>query len=114
MANDNGNTGRLYYSIAEVAKLLGVAESTLRYWEKEIPSLRPRTTSTKIRQYTTKDIETLRLLHNLVKVRGFKLASARRMLRENRKDVELKARLLDTLISVRDELRELRSQLGDM
>lgn len=28
---------KLYYSISEVAKMFGVNESLLRYWEKEFP-----------------------------------------------------------------------------
>ncbi len=30
---------KLYYSIGEVARMFGVNESTLRFWEKEFPQL---------------------------------------------------------------------------
>ena len=30
---------KLYYSIKEVAQMIGVNESTLRYWETEFPQL---------------------------------------------------------------------------
>ena len=44
---------KLYYSIKEVAQQLGVNESTLRYWEKEFPQLKPKTQAlNKVRQYT--------------------------------------------------------------
>ena len=33
---------KLYYSISEVAEMLGVSETLLRYWEKEFPSMAPR------------------------------------------------------------------------
>ena len=33
---------KLYHSISETAQLIGVNESTLRYWEKEFPQLRPK------------------------------------------------------------------------
>lgn len=42
--NTDKNT-KLYYSIKEVAQLIGVSESTLRYWETEFPSIKPRTVS---------------------------------------------------------------------
>ena len=87
-------------------------ESTLRYWESEFPFLKPKTTGpAKIRQYQEKDIEQLRLIHNLVKERGFKLAAARKILTQNRKGAEKKADVLETLIGVRNELQAIKKQL---
>ena len=34
---------KLYYSIKEVASMLNVSESMLRFWEKEIPMIKPKT-----------------------------------------------------------------------
>ena len=103
---------KLYYSIKEVAVLIGVNESTLRYWETEIPQLKPKTqTATKVRQYTVKDIELLKSIYMLVKVRGFKLAAARKMINENRKGVDKSAEVLEAMISVRDQLQELKKHL---
>ena len=62
---------KLYYSIKEVAEMFGLNESTLRFWETEFPFLKPKTAGpSKVRQYTEKDIEQVRLIHSLVKVRG--------------------------------------------
>ena len=33
---------KLYYNIREVAEEIGVPEHTLRFWEKEIPTLKPK------------------------------------------------------------------------
>ena len=72
---------KTYYSIREVAEMFDLNESTLRYWETEFPFLKPKTSGTaKIRQYQEKDLDQIRLIHNLVKVRGFKIAAAREML----------------------------------
>ncbi len=106
---------KLYYSIKEVAQQLGVNESTLRYWEKEFPQLKPKTQAlNKVRQYTTEDVELLKTIYNLVKVRGFKLAAARKMLNQNRKGADRSSEVLETLMSVRDQLQELKRQLGGM
>jgi len=102
---------KLYYSIKEVATMLNVSESMLRFWEKEIPMLKPKTTGNKVRQYTESDIENVKAVYNLVKVRGFKLSAARKMLRENRSGVDGSARVLEGLIKVRDELKMLKKQL---
>ena len=106
---------KLYYSIKEVAQQLGVNESTLRYWEKEFPQLKPKTQAlNKVRQYTAEDMELLKTIYNLVKVRGFKLAAARKMLNENRRGADRSSEVLETLISVRSQLQELKHQLGGM
>lgn len=112
--NPNKNI-KLYYSIKEVAAMFDINESTLRYWESEFPQLRPKTqTGTKIRQYTEKDIEQLKVIYNLVKVRGFKLAAARKMLSANRDGVDKTANVLDMLLSVRTQLKELKQQLDGL
>ena len=71
MALNTNKNLKLYYSIKEVAQMIGVRECTLRYWETEFPHLKPKTTGQKVRQYTEKDIEQIKLIYNLVKVRGF-------------------------------------------
>ena len=64
---------KLFYSIGEVAGMLDVNETLLRYWEKEFPQqIKPRKTARGTRQYTREDIESIRVVYNLVKVRGMK------------------------------------------
>ena len=108
------NPRKLYYSIKEVAQQINVTESLLRYWETEFPHLRPKTTGKRVRQYTEKDIEQIKVIYNLVKVRGFKIAAARKMLQENRNGVEKSQKVMETLISVRDQLKELKKQLDGL
>ena len=105
---------KLYYSIKEVAKMFDVNESLLRYWETEFPLLKPKTNANNVRQYTEKDIEEINLIYNLVKVRGFKIAAARKYLNQNRTGAEKSSEVLDTLISVRDQLKELKKQLDGL
>ena len=112
MALNTNKNPKLYYSIKEVAQLIGVNESTLRYWETEFSNLRPKTVAaTKVRQYTEKDIDEVRVIYNLIKVRGFKIAAARKYLHENRASVDRSSEVLDTLIGVREELRDIKKRL---
>jgi len=111
--NQNKNL-KLYYSIKEVSQKFGVAESTLRYWETEFPQLKPKTTGQNVRQYTEKDIEQIKVIYNLVKVRGFKIAAARKMLAKNRAGVEKSADVIDTLVAVRDQLKEIKAQIDSL
>lgn len=115
MALNTNKDLKLYYSISEVAKMFGLNESTLRYWEQEFPYIKPKTSGpAKIRQYQEKDIDQIRVIHNLVKVRGFKLAAAKKILTQNRKGADKKADVLETLIGVRDELLALKRQLDGL
>ena len=104
---------KLYYSIKEVAQMFDINESTLRYWETEFPQLKPRTQAgTKVRQYTEQDIEQVRLIYNLVKVRGFKLAAARKMLHENRDGAQKSSEVITRLMGIRNELQDLQKSLN--
>lgn len=115
MALNTDKNTKLYFSIKEVAQLIGVSESTLRYWETEFPNIRPRTvSSTKVRQYTAQDVEQLKVIYNLLKVRGFKIAAARKYIRENRESADKLSVVLDTLAGVRDQLKTLRDQLNGL
>ena len=112
MALNEYKPKKLYYSIKEVAEMFGLNESTLRYWETEFPFLKPKTSGpAKVRQYQDKDIEQIKLIHNLVKVRGFKLAAAKKIINNNRDGADTTADVLTRLISVRDELQALKRQL---
>ena len=103
---------KLYYSIKEVGEMFGLNESTLRYWEQEFPYLRPKVIEpSKIRQYTEKDIEQIRMIYNMVKVRGFKIAAAKKMINANRRGVDKKAEVLSSLIDIRTELQALKRHL---
>ena len=106
---------KLYYSIKEVADMFGLNESTLRYWETEFPYLKPKTLATnKVRQYTEKDIEQIKLIYNLVKERGFKLSAAKKIINANRDGADRKADVMSRLITVRDDLVALKHQLDGL
>ena len=106
---------KLYYSIKEVAEMFELNESTLRYWEQEFPYLKPKTSGpAKVRQYQEKDIEQIRLIHNLVKVRGFKLAAAKKIINQNRDGADRRAEVLTRLIDIRDDLQLMKRQLDGL
>ena len=106
---------KLYYSIREVAEMFDLNESTLRFWETEFPYLKPKTQGpNKVRQYSEKDIEQIRLIHNLVKVRGFKISAAKKIINQNRNGADMKAEVISRLITVRDDLQSLKRQLDGL
>ena len=65
-----------YFTISEVAKMLELKPSTLRFWEKEFTQIQPKTNARGKRAYKQEDIDLLRRIHDLVKVQGLTLEGA--------------------------------------
>ncbi len=110
MADDSR---KLFYSIGEVAAVFHVNESTLRFWEKEFPTvIKPKKNAKGTRNYTKDDIENIRLIHFLLKEKGMTLAGARKKLREEKKGMTAQHELTDRLKKIKSELLKLQSELG--
>lgn len=100
-----------YYKIKDASELIGVPQATLRYWESEFPEIKPFRSATNIRYYTPDDIETLRLIYYLIKIRGLKLDAAREQLKVNRKNISKRMDIVEKLNDVRDELEMMLKAL---
>ncbi len=74
------NFNKLFYSIGEVADLLNVNASLIRFWEKEFDAIKPKKNAKGNRKFTPKDIEVLQRIYDLVKVKGFTLEGAKKAL----------------------------------
>lgn len=96
-----------YYKIKDVAEILGVSQPTLRYWESEFPDIKPFRSMSNQRFYTPDDIETLRIIYYLVRVRGLKIEAAKEQMRLNRSNITKRMDVIDKLSDVRDELEML-------
>lgn len=104
---------KLYYSVSEVAQMLGVSESLLRFWEKEFPQITPKKAGRGIRQYRKEDIDTLKLVYHLVKEQGMTLQGARQRLEVNNKNqTTSNFELLERLRAIREELVGMRDALN--
>lgn len=102
---------KLYYSISEVASMLDIAPSTLRYWEKELPTICPRKSQGGTRKYSHADIEELRLVHRLVKDEGHTIDGAKRLLRSRRNSNSGKQEAIQRLTIIRQELLGMIDEL---
>jgi DNA-binding transcriptional MerR regulator len=71
---------KLYFKIGEVAQLVGVQTHVLRYWEKEVPFIRPGKTASNQRRYRRRDVELFREIRRLLHEERYTLAGARRRL----------------------------------
>lgn len=104
---------KLYYSIHEVAAMLGpgVNESMLRYWEKEFDELKPKKAGRGVRQYRQQDIDLLKLIYHLVKEKGMTLQGARQRLAVNREATDKNFEVVSRLKAIRQELMDMKHAL---
>lgn len=107
----NDDLSKKYYKIRDVAELLGIPTSTIRFWETEFPELSPRRSKTNIRYYSPSDIELLRKINYLVRVRGLRLEAAREQLNTNRRNVSRRMECIEKLKSVLADLESMKSAL---
>ncbi len=112
MLSDNqSDIDKKYFRIREVAEMLDVPLSTLRFWEKEFPEVQPERTATNRRLYTPHQIERLRALHYLLKVKGLKIEAARAQLHRNPETITRQQQIMEGLVQVRNELKNLLASL---
>lgn len=105
------NERKQFYSISEVAKIIGVNETALRFWEKEFKEINPRRSGRGIRFYSNDDLETIKLIHYLTKEKGLTLEGARKRLKKNRKKEASAMDVLQRLQEIRSELLAIRNNI---
>ncbi len=71
-----------YFKIGEVVALVGVEAHVLRYWEKEVPGIRPGKSASNQRRYRLQDIERFREVRRLLYEEKYTLAGAKIRLAE--------------------------------
>ncbi len=102
---------KIYYPIGEVAQMLKVSTSLIRFWEKEFDILKPRKNRKGDRLFTKKDIENLKIIFHLVKERGYTLKGAKQKLKENRTDAIDQFKITESLQKIRSFLSALKKEL---
>ena len=102
--------GKLYYSIGEVAEILGVNTSVLRFWESEFKELKPAKNKKGTRSYTQQDIELLKRIHYLTKECGLTLEGARQQLKSD-KAPDRNMQVVDTLKELKNFLVQMKQNL---
>ncbi len=101
---------KLYYTISEVAELLRLNQSVLRYWESEFSHIQPRKTKKGDRLYTQKDIDELRMIFYLLKEKGYTIEGAKRHLREV-KLPNTSFQIVQSLTKIKLQLEQLKNNL---
>ena len=111
---------KLYYSIGEVSKLTELKPYVLRYWETEFKQLAPPKNRAGNRTYRQKDIDTIKLIKDLLYKKKFTIKGARTLINSGDKVDEFEANQTDTavneksseiLVKVKQELESILEYL---
>ena len=103
---------KLYYTIGEVSELLGETTSLVRFWSNSFPKyIKPKRNAKGNRLYTEEDLDCLKQIHLLVKEQGLTLEGAAKKLSADRKKVEGRVKVLDSLKEIRAQLVEVKKYL---
>jgi DNA-binding transcriptional MerR regulator len=105
-----------FLKIGEVAKLIGVKPHVLRYWESEIPSLKPKKNPSGQRIYAKADVETIVEIKNLLYNQRYTISGVKLMMA--RHDVTSEAGIpgetvayVEGLVALKERVHELLALL---
>ena len=101
-----------YFSIGEVAEMLDVATSLIRFWESEFDIIKPKKNRKGNRQFTREDIENVKLIYHLVKEKGYTLQGAKDLLKNGNDTLKEKVEVIESLKKIRSFLAEIRSRIA--
>ena len=112
----NNELSKLYYSIGELAKLLNVNPSLLRFWEREFKLIVAKKNNKGNRLYSVKEIQEINKIYQLVKIQGFTIEGAKKALKIkttvtvlNSKETTNTAEIISQLEQIKQKLIRLKS-----
>jgi len=109
MNSQSKQSGKLFYSIGEVAKMFDVNTSLIRFWEKEFDIIKPKKNKKGNRLFTQADVDHFHIIYHLVKERGFTLQGARAKLKENKDETIDNIEVVKTLQTLKDFLLDIKN-----
>ena len=105
---------KLYYSIGEVAELLGESTSLVRFWTDSFSNfVRPERNAKGDRKYTPKDIENLRIIHHLVKDKKMTLEGAAARMKGNKEGLDNRAEGVQRLKGIKEMLQDIAKSIDE-
>lgn len=95
---------KLFYTISEVADIIGESTSLVRFWANSFPkSINPKRNAKGNRLFTQSDVAAFKQIHLLVKGQGMTLEGAAKKMRSGEAP--------DNAVKVAESLKQIRAQL---
>ena len=103
---------KLYYSIGEVAEILGESTSLVRFWSDTFTEfVRPERNRKGNRKFTPSDVENLKIIHHLVKDMKMTLDGAAARMKHNREGLDTRTGVVERLRGIKESLLEISRSL---
>lgn len=101
MQTENGQK-----TVQEVAEMLGISKSLIRFWEEEF-TFSPRENGS----FSRLEIDQIKAINTMIKEREMSLEDAKIAFLTEKERLELKHKTLDKLIEIRQKLLDLRENI---
>jgi DNA-binding transcriptional MerR regulator len=102
---------KLFFSIGEVAGMLNVPVSTIRFWENEFDILKPMKNKKGNRLFTPADIKNIRIIHHLLKEEGMTLSGVKKKLTGKWEETDYKFEINESLQKIKSMLLEIKDSI---
>ncbi|MDR2065586.1 MAG: MerR family transcriptional regulator [Prevotellaceae bacterium] len=103
---------KLFYSIGEVADVFGEETSLIRFWTNYFKDIiNPKRNKKGNRLFSQQDVETIRLIHFLVRKQGMKLDGAYKRIVENREGTAKNMEAIEILKNIKEQLLEIKKTI---
>ncbi|OIP84675.1 MAG: transcriptional regulator [Porphyromonadaceae bacterium CG2_30_38_12] len=103
---------KVYYSISEVAALLKMNLSNLRFYEKEFKQLKPKRNDKGTRFYSKDDIQLLKQIKYLIDDKKLTLDGVRQQLNEKKDAIQKQQELVERLKLIKTQLLGIVKELN--
>jgi DNA-binding transcriptional MerR regulator len=112
MAKVQNKDGKIYFKVGDIADMLGVNESLIRFWNKEFDQiLNPVRNKRGVRFFNKTDVETYEKIFHLVKERGYTLPGALEVLKNTTVVTDENFEVIKTLKTIKQFLIELKEEI---
>ena len=112
LAND---TAKKYYTIGEVAEMVGLSAEVLRKWERDFPAkIRPMRTKGDTRLYRSRDIEQIQMIKRMRETEGRTIKGVRRTLTNRPGEEEAKQEVITRLIGLKQQFQSIVDDLDSL
>jgi DNA-binding transcriptional MerR regulator len=103
---------KMFYTIGEVAAMLGENTSLVRFWTNRFGDIiRPNKNKKGNRMFTPNDVENIKLIYYLVREKGLTLDGAHKRIKENKTGEDHTLEVVQALEKVKAELLSIKELL---
>ncbi|MFA6769744.1 MAG: MerR family transcriptional regulator [Bacteroidales bacterium] len=112
MAYKEFKVEKLFYTIGEVAEILGENRSLVRFWSQTFPEhIKPARNKKGNRLFTAQDLSNFKIIHYLVKEIGMTLDGAAKRLKDNKSGVDRRVDVINMLTGIKEHLASVSDSL---